>query len=233
MRLSILWCARFMEKESATRWDRISGSPAHCSNEFPQVRKRACTRLFHSRPKQQPANMKICQSHLGQRSYSRPDWTNLSSVLAQVLGRCFWTWNDTRRTGNARVVRRRFRNSASRCLSRVRRARWMLSRLIESFQLGARNLPEVWGMILPPSTLVELRRLARQETAGFRMPDEMWARIIYDFALAHRLAHDQPGSDASRADADLPGLGRLVRARTGKRLAGGCRAAAGTAMRAL
>jgi hypothetical protein len=41
-------------------------------------------------------------------------------------------------------------------------------------------------MILPPSTLVELRRLARQE-AGFRMPDEIWARIVYDFALSFRL----------------------------------------------
>ena len=39
----------------------------------------------------------------------------------------------------------------------------------------------------PPSTLVELRRLARQDRAGFRMPDETWARVVYDFALAHRL----------------------------------------------
>src|SRR5205823_11272898 len=59
--------------------------------------------------------------------------------------------------------------------------------LIDSFQLGARNLLEVWGAILPPSTLVELRKLARPGAGGFRMPDEMWARIIYDFALAHRL----------------------------------------------
>jgi hypothetical protein len=62
-----------------------------------------------------------------------------------------------------------------------------VSRLIESFQLGTRNLTEIWGMILPPSTLVELRGLARQEPAGFRMPDETWARIVYDFALGHRL----------------------------------------------
>jgi hypothetical protein len=41
-------------------------------------------------------------------------------------------------------------------------------------------------MILPPSTLVELRRLAR-EAGGFRLPDEMWARIVYDFALSFRL----------------------------------------------
>jgi hypothetical protein len=42
-------------------------------------------------------------------------------------------------------------------------------------------------MILPPSTLVEMRRLARQEPTAFRMPDEIWAKTIYDFALGFRL----------------------------------------------
>jgi hypothetical protein len=34
---------------------------------------------------------------------------------------------------------------------------------------------------------VELARLTRQEGTAFRMPDETWARVVYDFALAHRL----------------------------------------------
>jgi hypothetical protein len=62
-----------------------------------------------------------------------------------------------------------------------------VSRLIDSFQLGARNLQEVWGMILPPSTLVELRKLSRGGPAAFRMPDVTWAHVVYDFALAHRV----------------------------------------------
>jgi hypothetical protein len=62
-----------------------------------------------------------------------------------------------------------------------------VSRLIESFQLGARNLQEVWGIILPPSTMVELHRMARIGAAQFHMPDVTWARVVYDFALAHRL----------------------------------------------
>jgi hypothetical protein len=62
-----------------------------------------------------------------------------------------------------------------------------VTRLIESFQLGARNLQEVWGILLTPSTLVELRRLALQSAGSFRMPDDTWARIVYDFALGHRL----------------------------------------------
>ena len=42
-------------------------------------------------------------------------------------------------------------------------------------------------MVLPPSTLFELRKLARLPVEQFRMPDELWVRIVYDFCLAHRL----------------------------------------------
>ncbi|HLH36569.1 MAG TPA: hypothetical protein VKX41_17995 [Alloacidobacterium sp.] len=59
--------------------------------------------------------------------------------------------------------------------------------LIDSFLLGARNLQEIWGPVLPPVTLFELKRLSRAPLEEFRMPDELWVRILYDFALAHRL----------------------------------------------
>jgi hypothetical protein len=59
--------------------------------------------------------------------------------------------------------------------------------LIESFNLGLRNLQEVWGLVLPPVTLLELKKLSRLPVEQFRLPDLVWARIIYDFALAHRL----------------------------------------------
>lgn len=59
--------------------------------------------------------------------------------------------------------------------------------LVESFMLGTRNLQEVWGLVLPPVALLELKKLARLSPEEFRMPDEIWVRTIYDFALAHRL----------------------------------------------
>ena len=42
-------------------------------------------------------------------------------------------------------------------------------------------------MVLPPTSLFELRKLSRTPVDKFRMPDELWVRIVYDFALAHRL----------------------------------------------
>jgi hypothetical protein len=61
------------------------------------------------------------------------------------------------------------------------------SRALDSFRLGQRNLREVWGLVLPPLTLLELQKLARLPDAELRIPDPLWARIVYDFALAHRL----------------------------------------------
>jgi hypothetical protein len=132
-------------------------------------------------------DLRICQAHLGPRRYALPDWTNLSSLLAQVLGPLFL---DVERHA-AWWQRAR----ASQAIPEFGVPMFIpgpesavdVTRLIESFQLGARNLTEIWGIILAPSTLMELRKLARQPAAGFRMPDETWARIVYDFVLAHRL----------------------------------------------
>jgi hypothetical protein len=59
--------------------------------------------------------------------------------------------------------------------------------LVDSFNLGLRNLQEVWSLVLPPVTLLELRKLARLPAEEFRIPDAVWAKTVYDFALAHRL----------------------------------------------
>lgn len=61
------------------------------------------------------------------------------------------------------------------------------SSLVESFVLGSRNLEEVWRLVLPPATMLELKRMARLDVEHFAMPDALWARIIYDFALAYRM----------------------------------------------
>jgi hypothetical protein len=41
--------------------------------------------------------------------------------------------------------------------------------------------------VLPARTLVDLRKLAGRAAADFRLDDELWARIVYDFALGYRL----------------------------------------------
>jgi hypothetical protein len=59
--------------------------------------------------------------------------------------------------------------------------------MIQSFLLASRNLQDVWGLVLPPVTLLDLKRITQQPEEKFRLPDELWVRIVYDFALAYRL----------------------------------------------
>lgn len=59
--------------------------------------------------------------------------------------------------------------------------------MVEAFQLGQRNLQEVWSLVLPPVTLLELKKLSREPLENFRMPDALWSRVVYDFGLAYRL----------------------------------------------
>jgi hypothetical protein len=59
--------------------------------------------------------------------------------------------------------------------------------MIEGFRLAYSNLQEIWSLVLPPNTLLGLKRLSIVDAASFRMPENLWARIVYDFLIAYRL----------------------------------------------
>ncbi len=131
-------------------------------------------------------SFRICQSHLGARVYPATDWTNLSTLLVQILGPVFLgmernavSWQRTRGSQPVAVF------GEPTALSAEMRA-VDVHRMIESFQLGTRNLQDIWSLILPPASLLGLRKLALLSPGQFRMPDELWVRIVYDFALGHR-----------------------------------------------
>lgn len=130
----------------------------------------------------------VCESHLGIRTQRPTDWGNLSSLLSEVLGAVFLEMEG--RAAHWQSIR------GSKPIARLGQAEMIspdtsatvdVHDMIESFQLGAKNLQDVWGLILPPTSLLELRRLSRLAEDQFRLPDQLWVRIIYDFALGHRL----------------------------------------------
>lgn len=132
-------------------------------------------------------NLHIKELHCGGRIYPPTDWTGMSSVLADVLGPVFLDmerrapcWQRTRTSSAIQAIGEPPAAGADSAIVDT-------SRMADSFQLGNRELQEIWGLVLPPSTLFELRKLARLPVEQFRMPDELWVRIVYDFALAHRL----------------------------------------------
>jgi hypothetical protein len=58
-------------------------------------------------------------------------------------------------------------------------------RMIDSFRLGCQDLSAIWNLILPPATLLDLRRMLRLPDPDFCFHDDVWARTVYDFALGY------------------------------------------------
>jgi glucosylglycerate synthase len=165
---------RLFQKMLAT--DRTAGAGGNRVHSFASVTPAALCE-----------NLQVCEVHLAARIYPPTDWMNISSLLAQILSPIFL---DMERNA---ACWQRMRPSVSvpaigePVLVSQDTGTVDISRMMESFQLGVRDLQEIWGLVLPPSTLLELRKLARLPSEQFRMPDELWVRIVYDFALAHRL----------------------------------------------
>jgi hypothetical protein len=59
--------------------------------------------------------------------------------------------------------------------------------MLNAFRLAYSNLYEIWSLVLPPNSLLGLKRLFALDAAAFRMPESLWARIVFDFILAYRL----------------------------------------------
>jgi glucosylglycerate synthase len=129
----------------------------------------------------------ICQVRVDTRHLPSAEGVDLSTVLAQTVGPLFAEmmtnaslWQRVRGTQAVETT-----GTASPALTDS--APTNTAPMIETFQLGYRNLQEVWSLVLPPVTILELKRLARPGTDRFHMPDDLWVRLIYDFALAYRL----------------------------------------------
>jgi hypothetical protein len=132
-------------------------------------------------------NLQICEAEVGARLQPPADWMNLSSLLAQILEPVFLDMERNaalwQRTRGSQVVPAFGQPELLPAESGPVDA----GRLIDSFQLGARNLQDLWGLLLPPTALLDIRKLSRLAPEQFRVPDDVWVSIVYDFALAHRV----------------------------------------------
>jgi hypothetical protein len=59
-------------------------------------------------------------------------------------------------------------------------------RMLHGFRQGVRDLYPIWERILAPDNLGEVLVLSQTGPEEFRFPDPLWARVVYDFLLAHR-----------------------------------------------
>jgi hypothetical protein len=60
-----------------------------------------------------------------------------------------------------------------------------VERMVGALRQGLRDLTPLWEDILAPETFGEVLGVDVGDVAGLRFPDDLWARVVYDFALAH------------------------------------------------
>jgi len=122
---------------------------------------------------------------VGTRATPQPADTDINSILASVTGSLFADidakaafWQRPRYLSAPRV------SIPSAAPTDVAAD---VTPMLDAFRLAYTNLQEIWSLVLPPNSLLGLKRLYVTETAAFRMPDSLWARIVFDFLIAYRL----------------------------------------------
>ncbi len=60
-----------------------------------------------------------------------------------------------------------------------------VERMLDAFRRGASDLSSIWELILAPDTLGSVLSLEVSDPRRVVFPDDLWARVVYDFALGH------------------------------------------------
>ncbi len=131
------------------------------------------------------AGFSVDEIDAGPREIPQPAESDINAILAFVTGSLFSdieakapVWQRPRRPPALR------RTSAP---SSPAGNEADVAHMVEGFRLANANLQEIWSLVLPPHTLVMLKRFSAVEPAAFRMPENLWARIVFDFLIAYHL----------------------------------------------
>jgi glycosyltransferase involved in cell wall biosynthesis len=131
---------------------------------------------------------RVCQAYLGAKIHDPKDpGADLSAMLYQVVGSTcdlMDTYPDVWKSikGSEPVPTFGFRYAVG-----LEPVSVNVERMIEKFRLGVDELSKVWADVLPQNIMEFLSAAKELPKEDFRVPGDIWARIIYSFAIAaHR-----------------------------------------------
>jgi hypothetical protein len=131
------------------------------------------------------AGFTVDEIDAGTRAVPQPSDIDVNAVLALVTGSLFAdveakaaAWQRPRRTPPLRRTSTRVAPAGSAA---------DVAHMVDAFRLANANLQEIWSLVLPPQSLVMLKRFSVVEASAFRIPENLWARIVFDFLIAYRL----------------------------------------------
>ena len=129
-------------------------------------------------------NCSIAEVTISPRTLPQPAAPDLNALLAQIAGSLFADidakaafWQRARGTQPAQPITQ----------TAPAEPPPDVASMLDAFRLAYTNLHEIWSLVLPPNSLLGLKKLSVMPPENFRMPDNLWARIVYDFILAYRL----------------------------------------------
>jgi hypothetical protein len=136
------------------------------------------------------AGARLCQVYLGPRNPSgvgdAPAGQSLDirDALPSVLGSLFTTVERTEAVWQKVRGSEQVDSFGTPGYAELDAPPFDVRQSLDAFRLGVSSLHDIWSIALPATSLHALRKLARVPDADFRLSDELWARIVYDFALA-------------------------------------------------
>lgn len=129
---------------------------------------------------------RVCQSFLGAKIHNPKDpASDLAAMLMQVLGAVFAlmeahhkTWSRPHESIPVKLFGFQYEVG-------VEPVNVNVERMISSFQQGLADLAPIWEQALGRGTVAELMKLKGVPSAEFRIPDDLWVRVVYEAALAY------------------------------------------------
>ncbi len=135
---------------------------------------------------------RICQASLGAKVHdARDPGKDISPMFKQVTGTLFslmrrykMKWELVKASTEVRVIGKFH-------FVELEEIKVATPELIEKFRQGSFQYRELWKEILSDRNFRQVNHLARLKNDGFNFPADLWARIVYDFAVAYCFDGDE------------------------------------------
>ncbi|MCP9469615.1 MAG: glycosyltransferase [Nitrospira sp.] len=129
---------------------------------------------------------RVCQSFLGAKIHNPKDPSaDLAAMLMQVLGALFALMEEHHgvwlaQNGSVPVKIFGFQYEVG-----VEPVHVNVDRMIHAFRQGMDDLAPIWEQMLGREIVAELSPLRAASPVEFRIPDDLWVRVIYEAAVAY------------------------------------------------
>jgi glycosyltransferase involved in cell wall biosynthesis len=131
---------------------------------------------------------KVCQSYLGAKIHDAKDpgsdlgpmFTQVVSSVYGLMGEYQHLWKGVKESQPVPTFGFHYEVGLEPIYINI-------ERMIRNFQLGVKDLMEIWRKILSHETAHWLESIGRLSDEAFSFSEDLWVRIIYDFAVTfHR-----------------------------------------------